>query len=151
LLKTFDTVEKAWLAESARLSDIQNVNYYVTSVFSTCFRDPIRVHRIENRIPRIRENYQRVSRIRENRIGTGPYWVPNNFLKSKLRNVTVYVIKAVKLLLIVALHGILEMIMMNSEVTVCTALIWCESNRFWTFMKQQFNSAKTFRGCPDLM
>jgi len=33
LLKTFDTVEKAWLAKSARLSGVQNVNYYVTSVF----------------------------------------------------------------------------------------------------------------------
>jgi len=33
-----------------------------------CFRDPIRVHRIENRVPRIRENYHRVPKIRENRV-----------------------------------------------------------------------------------
>ena len=31
LLKTFETVEKTWLAKSTRLSGIQNVNYYVTS------------------------------------------------------------------------------------------------------------------------
>jgi len=29
LLKTFDTVEKTWLAQSARLSGIQSVNCYV--------------------------------------------------------------------------------------------------------------------------
>jgi len=33
LLKTFDTVEKTWLAKSARLSGIRSVNYYVTSDF----------------------------------------------------------------------------------------------------------------------
>jgi len=33
LLKTFDTVEETWLAESAGLSGIQSVNYYVTSGF----------------------------------------------------------------------------------------------------------------------
>jgi len=36
--------------------------------FLRCFRDPIRVPRIENRVPRIRENYHRVPRIRENRV-----------------------------------------------------------------------------------
>jgi len=36
--------------------------------FLRCFRDPIRVHRIENRVPRIRENYRGVPRIRENRV-----------------------------------------------------------------------------------
>jgi len=30
-----------------------------------CFRDPIRVPRIENRVPRTSENYHRVPRIRE--------------------------------------------------------------------------------------
>jgi len=61
-------LEEAWLdenvwhrgkrlgfAKSARLSGIQSVNYYVTSVFLRCFRDLIRVHRIENRVPKIRE------------------------------------------------------------------------------------------------
>jgi len=33
-----------------------------------CFRDPIQVPRIENHVPTIRENYHRVSRIRENRV-----------------------------------------------------------------------------------
>jgi len=33
LLKTFDTVEKTWLAKRARLSGIHSVNYYVTSDF----------------------------------------------------------------------------------------------------------------------
>jgi len=42
-----------------------------------CFRDAIRVPKIENRVPRIKENYHRVSRIKE--IGSleseksGPY------------------------------------------------------------------------------
>jgi len=47
LLKTLDTVEKTKLA-------MQSVNYYVTSFFWRCFRDSIWVHRIENRVPRIR-------------------------------------------------------------------------------------------------
>jgi len=34
--------------------------------FLRCFKDPIRVPRIENRVPRIRGNYHRVPRIREN-------------------------------------------------------------------------------------
>ena len=51
--------------------------------FLRCFRDPNRVPRIENWIPRIKENYQRVSKIRENRVPTGPYRVPNIFLKKK--------------------------------------------------------------------
>jgi len=42
--------------------------------FLRCFRDPIRV-------PRIRANYHRVPRIRGNRVPTGPYRVPNTFLK----------------------------------------------------------------------
>jgi len=60
LMKTFDTVEKTWLAKSARLNGIQSVNYYVTSGFLRCFRDPIRVHTIENQVSRIRENDHRV-------------------------------------------------------------------------------------------
>jgi len=32
------------------------------------FRDPIRVPRIENRVPRIRENHHRIPRTRENRV-----------------------------------------------------------------------------------
>jgi len=32
------------------------------------FRDPIRVPRISNRVPTIRENYHRVPKIRENRV-----------------------------------------------------------------------------------
>jgi len=45
------------------------------SFFLRCVRDPIWVSRIENRVPRIRENYHRVP--------TGPYRVPNIFLKKK--------------------------------------------------------------------
>jgi len=41
----------------------------ITRVFSRCFRDPIRV-------PRIRENYHRVSRIGENRVPAGPHRLP---------------------------------------------------------------------------
>jgi len=50
--------------------------------FLRYFRDPIRVRSI-------RENYHRVPRIRENRVPTGPYWVPNIFLK----NTRMYVLR----------------------------------------------------------
>ena len=47
----------------------------IRRVFLRCFRNPIRVPRIENRVPRIenrvpriRENYHRVPRTRENRV-----------------------------------------------------------------------------------
>jgi len=43
-------------------------NFYALSVFLRCFGDLIRVPRIENWVPRIRENYHRVLRIRENRV-----------------------------------------------------------------------------------
>jgi len=59
LLKTFDTLEKTWLAKSARLNGIQSVNYYVMSGFLRS-----RVHRIENRVPRIRK-LSTVLRIKE--------------------------------------------------------------------------------------
>jgi len=51
-------------------------------VFLRRFRYPIRVPRIENRVPRIRESYHRIPRIKENRVPTGPYRVPNVFLKT---------------------------------------------------------------------
>jgi len=41
---------------------------HLIQVFLRCLRDPIRVPRIENRVPRIRENYHRVPRIIENRV-----------------------------------------------------------------------------------
>ena len=44
-----------------------------SQAFLWWFRDPIRVHRIENRFPRIREIYHRVP--------TGPYRLPNISLK----------------------------------------------------------------------
>jgi len=40
----------------------------ICRVFLRCFRDPIRVPRIENRVPRIRENYHWVPGIKENRV-----------------------------------------------------------------------------------
>ena len=57
--------------------------------FLMCFRDPIRVPRIENRVPRIRENYIRGNiwtdtAINIFRISTGPYWVPNIFQKTDI-------------------------------------------------------------------
>jgi len=45
------------------------------------FRDPIRIPRISNRVPRHRKNYDQVHKIRENRVPTDPYQVPNIFLK----------------------------------------------------------------------
>ena len=37
-------------------------------VFLRCFRDPIWVSRISNQVPRIRENYHRVPKVRKNRV-----------------------------------------------------------------------------------
>jgi len=42
--------------------------FSIKAGFLSCFRDPIRVSRISNRVPRIRENYHRVPKIRENRV-----------------------------------------------------------------------------------
>jgi len=53
----------------------------IKKIFLKCFRDPIRVPRIENRVTRISENYHWVPRIRENRVPTCRYRVPNIFLK----------------------------------------------------------------------
>ena len=71
LLKTFDTVEKTWLAKSASLSGIQSVNYYVTSGFLRCFRDPIRVHRIENRVARMSLKSEKIRSSESEK--SGPY------------------------------------------------------------------------------
>ena len=43
-------------------------NWLRGRVFLRRFRDPIRVPRISNRVPRIRENYHRVPKIRKNRV-----------------------------------------------------------------------------------
>jgi len=53
------------------------LKYGIRPAFLRCLRDP---PRIENWVPRIRKNYQ-VPRIRENCLPTGPYQVPNIFLK----------------------------------------------------------------------
>jgi len=45
----------------------QNLRYQCTG-FLRRFRDPIRVPRISNRVPRIRENYHRVPKITANRV-----------------------------------------------------------------------------------
>jgi len=56
---------------------------YITRVLR-CFRDQIQVPRIENRVPRISENYHRVPRIRENRVSRireiGSLHVHNGYL-----------------------------------------------------------------------
>jgi len=61
-------------------------------------------------------------------------------------------------LLIVALHGISEMIMTNRQgyCLYCTYLVWGESvwDVSWSnkaTLIEAFNSTKTFRGCPELM
>jgi len=66
----------------------------VAQGFLRCFRDPIRVLRVESRVPRIRENYHWLPRTRENRaprireIGSlqihTEWRVPNIFLKKNL-------------------------------------------------------------------
>jgi len=50
------------------------------------FRDPNQVRRISNQVCTIRENYHRVSRIRENRIHASPYLVSTLFLKKLAEN-----------------------------------------------------------------
>jgi len=42
--------------------------HLIIRIFLRRFSDPIRVPRISNRVPRIRENYHRVPKIRENRV-----------------------------------------------------------------------------------
>jgi len=84
LLKTFETVEKTWLAKSARLGGIQIVNYYVTSGFLKSLRDLIQVHRIENLVPRIKKlstglEAEKIRSLESEK--SGPYWAPNIFLK----------------------------------------------------------------------
>jgi len=49
-----------------RLFELSERSYI--QVFLRRFRDPIWVPRISNRVPRIRENYHRVTKIRENRV-----------------------------------------------------------------------------------
>ena len=71
---------------------------FATAGFLRRFRDPNQVHRISNRVPRIRENYHRVPkfrqnwvpRIREIQVPTDPYWVTNIFLKKKLATASVF-------------------------------------------------------------
>jgi len=50
---------------------LHNLKQKSTIIFSQgflrCFKDPIRVSGIENRVPRIRENYHRILTIRKNR------------------------------------------------------------------------------------
>jgi len=45
-----------------------SVPSHIVSNFLRRFSDPIRVPRFSNRVPRIRENYHRVPKIRENRV-----------------------------------------------------------------------------------
>ena len=63
--------------------------YKINQGFLRRFRDPIRVPRIENRVPRISENCHRVPRIRENRfprIGEiGSLQVHNGYLTFSLK------------------------------------------------------------------
>jgi len=56
-------------------------SFTVEQVFLRCSRDAIQVPRIENRVFWVRENYRRVLKIRQNRVPTDPYQVPNNVLK----------------------------------------------------------------------
>jgi len=56
---------------TSSICDFQMVRYgrkVHSAGFLRRFRDPIRVPRISNRVPRIRENYHRVPKTRENRI-----------------------------------------------------------------------------------
>ena len=58
-----------WLTSGDLRQGFPNWGTCTPSVgFLRRFRDPIRVPRISNRVPRIRENYHRVPKIRENRV-----------------------------------------------------------------------------------
>jgi len=48
-----------------------------TYIWAGFFKDPNRGPRIENRVPRIRENYHRIPRIRENRVSRISCWKRN--------------------------------------------------------------------------
>ena len=67
---------------------ISSKNYNLRQVFLRCFRDPIRVPKIENWVPRIRVNYHRVPRIRE----IGSLQVHNGYLTFSLKKTLSYVI-----------------------------------------------------------
>jgi len=79
LLRFFLFVKIAFAAKKLKLKQQQGIYVTVYYRFLRRFRDPIRVPRIrenyhqvpkirENRVPRIRENYQRVPKIIENRV-----------------------------------------------------------------------------------
>jgi len=51
-----------------RLVSIPKVLLLIAGFSLRRFRDPIRVPRISNQVPRIRENYHRAPKIRENRV-----------------------------------------------------------------------------------
>jgi len=74
---------------------------YIYQVFLRCFRDPIRVPRIANRVPRIRENHHRVPRIRKNRVPRireiGPLQVHIGYLTSSLKKNCIYVFNIYKM------------------------------------------------------
>ena len=80
--KSFFDLSKVFLKYGVFL---QIFVFSINRVFLRCFRDPIRVPRISNRVPRIRENYHRA--LESEKIGSleseksGPYRVPNLFFK----------------------------------------------------------------------
>jgi len=77
----------------------------ITRVFLRHFRDPIRVPRISNRVLRIRENYHRVPKIRENRVPiireTGSLQIQTGFLTFSLKKTLGITCKDGKLALLV--------------------------------------------------
>jgi len=61
--------KSVWAKVCLNISGLHAKPFYnIKQSFSRCFRDPIRVTRIENRVPRIREDYHRAPRIKENRV-----------------------------------------------------------------------------------
>jgi len=62
-------IANQFVGEILRGLKIVSVIVSYMQVFLRCFRDLIRIPRIKNWVPRIRENYHRVPRIKEN-------WVP---------------------------------------------------------------------------
>jgi len=58
--------------------------------FLRCFKDPIWVPRIENRVPRFKENYHRVPRIRENGSLQDHTWHLTFSIKKPVRTIKIF-------------------------------------------------------------
>jgi len=98
--------KSGWAKVCLNISGLHTKRFYNFKQSLRCFRDPIRDPRIENRVPRIREDYHRVPRIKENQVpriretGSLPIHTRNlTFsLKKPALRVTIYFFRDIDLL-----------------------------------------------------